>query len=104
MTFEEQLKFILKEDAEKIMKAHDQEVEDLVNVKSGTQIHEAQHKADKWRRAAEMSEKDNKRLRAKVQELTKKLKDTKEEKAGLEGKLGKLQEQVRAQRTKLPAR
>lgn len=96
MTFEEQLKAILKEETEKIMKAHDQEVEDLANVKSGTRVFEAAHRADKWRRAAEMSEADNKRLRSKVQELSKQLSDTKKEKAGLEGWLRKAEEKARA--------
>ena len=92
MTFEEELRVFLREARDKTMKAYDKYVEDLANVKSGTQVYETAHRADRWRRAAEMSEKANKRLRAEVQDLTKQLKETKQEKDGLEGKLRKAEE------------
>ena len=93
--FETKLRAILKEETEKIMAAHIEGLDELANEQAEGRIRKAEVRMERWQNAAEMSDKDNKKLRTKVQDLSNQLDNAIGEKGSFEGRLRKAEEKIR---------
>jgi len=94
--FGDQTQTILQHAAAEVEKFYIEELKRESVLHSAEMVGVTNRKAANWQKAAEMSEKSNKHLRAKVEELSEELDDTKKAKAALERKLSEAENRVRA--------